>query len=179
LFQQPTHGAVIIHNTGPPPDYMVVSIVSMFCCFCIGIFAMLKSIRVRNPLSGNVPAYALLFILLCLQQMIWLIKGRVHSVDPLSGNPRWCAVLYYFILSNARWFYMSRESAATQLVYATNIKLTNNNWFFIYFSSPVNCTEPGTTLVHKKWDCEQRNLPMLEFLLQFVSTSPLFYCVLF
>ncbi|CAB4038626.1 proline-rich transmembrane 1-like [Paramuricea clavata] len=48
ITQQPTHGAVIIHNTAPPPDYMVVSIISMFCCFCIGIFAMLKSIRSRE-----------------------------------------------------------------------------------------------------------------------------------
>ena len=47
ITQQPVHGAVIIH-AAPPPDYLAVSIISMFCCFCIGIFALLKSIRSRE-----------------------------------------------------------------------------------------------------------------------------------
>lgn len=43
-IQQP--GGVIVQNVLPPPDYLAVSIVSAFCCFCIGVFAILKSLKV-------------------------------------------------------------------------------------------------------------------------------------
>lgn len=46
ITQQP--GQVLIHAQFPPPDNLGLSIISMFCCFCIGIFALLKSLKSRE-----------------------------------------------------------------------------------------------------------------------------------
>ncbi|XP_028402621.1 spore coat protein SP85-like [Dendronephthya gigantea] len=85
ITQQPTSG-VIIHTT-QPPDFMVVSIISMFCCFFIGIFAVLKSMRSRDlfrqgdyagaqevGMQAKKLAYVSIFVAVCLYVFIVILR---------------------------------------------------------------------------------------------------------